>query len=116
MKRAGQIVLFRFPQTDLTAGKLRPALLLGRVPGPYEDWLLCMVSSQLRQYTEGFDEIIADQDSDFPTSGLKVPSVIRVGRLAAVAGDILIGSVGEIGSERLRRIKEHLAQWLAQGQ
>jgi len=29
MKRAGQIVLFRFPQTDLAQGKLRPALLIG---------------------------------------------------------------------------------------
>ncbi len=32
MKQAGQIVLFRFPQTDLEEGKLRPALLLGRLP------------------------------------------------------------------------------------
>ena len=30
MKQAGQIILFRFPQTDLEAGKLRPALLLGK--------------------------------------------------------------------------------------
>jgi mRNA interferase MazF len=49
MKRAGQIVLFRFPLADLASGKLRPALMLSRVPGPYEDWLVCMVSSQLRQ-------------------------------------------------------------------
>jgi len=38
MKRAGQIVLFRFPRTDLGEGKLRPALLLGRLPGEYDDW------------------------------------------------------------------------------
>ena len=29
----GQIVLFRFPQTDQEAGKLRPALVLRRLPG-----------------------------------------------------------------------------------
>lgn len=81
MKQAGQIVLFRFPQTDMAAGKLRPALLLGRVPGPYEDWLVCMISSQLRQYNDGFDEIVREDDVDFGASGLKVPSVIRVGRL-----------------------------------
>lgn len=33
MKQAGQVVLFRFPQTDLAEGKLRPALLLGKLPG-----------------------------------------------------------------------------------
>jgi mRNA interferase MazF len=37
MKRAGQVILFRFPQADLEEGKLRPALLLGRLPGEYED-------------------------------------------------------------------------------
>jgi hypothetical protein len=45
--RDGQIVLFAFPQTDQTVGKLRPALVLRRVPGPHDDWLLCMISSQL---------------------------------------------------------------------
>ena len=47
MKQAGQIVLFRFPLADLEEGKLRPALLLGRLPGECEDWLICMVSSRL---------------------------------------------------------------------
>lgn len=45
MKRAGQIVSFRFPQTDLEEEKLRPALLLGKLPGSHDDWLLCMISS-----------------------------------------------------------------------
>jgi hypothetical protein len=40
MKRAGQIVLSRFPRTDLGEGNLRPALLLGRLPGEYDDWLI----------------------------------------------------------------------------
>lgn len=48
MKQAGQIVLFRFPQTNLEEGKLRPALLLGKLPGPYDDWLICMISSQIQ--------------------------------------------------------------------
>ncbi len=46
MKQAGQIAIFRFPQTDLEEGKLRPALLLGKLPGEYDDWLICMISSQ----------------------------------------------------------------------
>ena len=92
MKESGQIVLFRFPQTDLETGKLRPALLLGRLPGDYDDWLICMISSQIRHCVPGFDQIIQEGDLDFPASGLKVPSVIRVGRLAVVEGDILLGS------------------------
>jgi mRNA interferase MazF len=114
MKRAGQVVLFRFPQADLTQGKLRPALLLGKLPGPYDDWLICMISSQTRHYISGFDEIIQAGDPDFVTSGLKVPSVVRVGRLAVVEGRMLLGAIGEIDSARLQRIKTHLADWLMQ--
>lgn len=112
MKRAGQTV-FRFPQTDLEEGKLRPALLLGRLPGEYDDWLICMISSQRRHYTAGFDEIVQERDDDFTASGLKVASVIRAGRLAVVSGEILLAAIGAISDERLRRIKERLAAWLA---
>ena len=47
MIREGQIVLFRFPYTDQKDGKLRPALVIREFPGGYEDWLICMISSQL---------------------------------------------------------------------
>ena len=112
MKRPGQIVLFRFPQADLSEGKLRPALLLGQVPGPYNDWLICMASSQLRQYIADFDELIGEGDADFGQSGLKGPSVIRVGRLAVVEDEMLLGSTGEIGSDRLVRIRKRLSDWI----
>ena len=108
----GQIVLFRFPQTDQTTGKLRPALVLRRLPGPHNDWLICMVSSQLDQKIPDFDEIITPDDSDFKESGLKVPSLIRIGRLAVVEGDILIGKLGQIDTQRLLRIKRKLSIWI----
>jgi mRNA interferase MazF len=113
MKQAGQIVLFRFPQTDLEAGKLRPALLLGKLPGDYDDWLICMISSQLRHYIPQFDEILQEHDSDFAQSGLKVASVIHIGRLAVVEGRVLLGATGQISPERLQRIKNHLVEWIA---
>lgn len=112
MKRAGQIVLFRFPQTDLEMGRLRPALLLGRLPGEYDDWLICMISPQIRHHVPEFDEIVQETDADFAGSGLKVSSVIRVGRLAVVEGEMLVGAIGEIAPERLQRIKRRLAKWL----
>ncbi|RME83255.1 MAG: type II toxin-antitoxin system PemK/MazF family toxin [Caldilineae bacterium] len=113
MKKAGQVVVFRFPHTDLSAAKLRPALLLGKLPGEYDDWLICMISSQTRQYIEGFDEIVKESDQDFGESGLKVASVIRVGRLAVVSGDILVGAIGTISPERLHRIRQNLMKWLS---
>jgi mRNA interferase MazF len=113
MKQAGQVAVFRFPQTDLEEGKLRPALLLGKLPGEYDDWLICMISSQTRHHLAGFDEIVQESDDDFAESGLKVVSIIRVGRLAVVSGEILIGAIGNIAPERLSRVKKHLSDWLS---
>lgn len=108
----GQIILFRFPATDRTAAKLRPALLLRQLPGPYDDWLICMISSRLAQQILGFDELITPSDSDFISSGLKLPSVIRIARLAVADASLLSGRVGQIGSERLRNIRTRLSQWI----
>ncbi len=107
-------MLFRFPQADLAQGKLRPALLLGRLPGEFEDWLICMISSRLTRYIEGFDEIVKPGDDDFGKSGLKIASVIRVGRLAVIDGESLLGAIGEIDLVRLRRLKHHVVDWLTE--
>jgi mRNA interferase MazF len=112
MRKAGQVALMAFPRTDLRPGKRRPVLLLARVPGPYEDWLICMFSTKLEQAQPGFDETIGSGASDFEESGLKVPSVIRVGRLAVASEEVLIGAIGRIGDHRLHQIRETLAHWI----
>jgi len=108
----GQIVLFRFPQTDQAQGQLRPALVLRQLPGQYNDWLIRMISSQLHQKIPDFDEVITPNDSDFQQSGLKLASVIRISRLAVVGSDILLGRLGQIDIQRLSRIKRRLANWI----
>lgn len=112
MKEPGQIILFRFPRSDLSEGKLRPALLLSEVPGPYEDWLICMISSQVHQRIDGFDELVEEDDKDFARSGLKVTSVIRIGRLAIVEDGMLEGRMGTISPERMTRIRKRLSEWI----
>ena len=49
MIQEGQIVLFKFPLTDQTVGKLRPALVIRKLPSLHDDWLICMISSQSSQ-------------------------------------------------------------------
>lgn len=108
----GSIVLFKFPQTDHGIGKLRPALIVSKLPGKFDDWLICMISSQLHHCQPGFDEIINFEDNDFIQSGLKMPSVIRLTRLAVVEQNLLLGKLGEIDTERLLRLKTNLCQWI----
>lgn len=78
----GQIVLFKFPRTNQIEGKLRPALVIRQLPDQRNDWLICMISSQIHQAIPGFDEVITPNDPDFEQSGLKLPSVVRISRLA----------------------------------
>ena len=108
MKKPGQVALVPFPRVDLTPGKPRPVLLLARVPGPYDDWLVCMFSTRLHQELQSFDA----GASDFEQSGLKISSVIRVARLAVVSDEMLLGCIGAIGEERLDRIREKLTAWI----
>ena len=58
-----QVVLFRFPQTSQTKGKLRPALVIRKIPGPHEDWLICMISSRLSQEVEHFSSPLSCNSS-----------------------------------------------------
>jgi len=112
MIQEGQIVVFAFPQTDRSAGKLRPALVLRGCPGAHGDWLICMISSQLRHAILGIDEVIRETDGDFALTGLRSSSVVRVTRLAVVAHDILQGRIGAIGDQRLSRIRRQIADWI----
>ncbi len=112
MIQAGRVILLRIPQTNQASGKLRPALVIRKLPDPYDDWLICMISSQLPQYIPGFDEIIKEEDADFGQSGLKISSVIRISRLAVVEKSTLLGSIGSISDERLNIIKNRLSNWI----
>lgn len=108
----GGIVLFRFPRTDQESGKLRPALVLRRLPGPYDDFLICMVSTQLSRQVPGLDDLIEPGHSDYARSGLKAASVFRLSRLAVVEKSVLFGTIGNISFERLFRIRAALARWI----
>ncbi len=112
MHGEGQIVLFKFPQTDQGIGKLRPALILRKLPGKFDDWLICMISSQLHHFQPSLDEIMKAEENDFIMSGLKLPSVIRLSRLAVVDQKILLGKLGDIDNDRLLRLKMNLSQWI----
>jgi len=55
MKQAGQIALMPFPYTNLSNSKKRPVLLLRQLDQGRDDWLVCMISSQLRQRQPDLD-------------------------------------------------------------
>jgi hypothetical protein len=75
MKAAGSIVLVQFLFTDQSGSRLRPVLVLRRASMRFNDWLVCMITSQLQQADPHLDEVLNPDDPDFPATGLKAASV-----------------------------------------
>lgn len=112
MKKPGQVVIIDFIYANLSKNKQRPAILLSKVPGKFDNWLICMVSTRLDNAIKNFDEIVDKFSDDFKLSGLMSESVIRIAKLAVVTEGTLIGTIGEISQKRLSRIKENLSRWI----
>ncbi|WP_404416461.1 type II toxin-antitoxin system PemK/MazF family toxin [Vreelandella aquamarina] len=113
MKRAGQIALMPFPYTDLKSSKKRPVLLLRQLNDTWDDWLVCMVSSQLHQANPRLDWVLMPDDEAFSASGLKVASVFRLSRLVVLDGALMLGQLGSLSDARLHQLRHQLGTWIA---
>jgi mRNA interferase MazF len=108
--KEGSVVLTPIPQADGLV-KSRPAVVLREMP-PFQDLLVCGVSTQLNQRVKGFDEIISPDDDDFDSSGLLAPSIIRLGFLTVLPRRRVVGAIGYISPERHQRLLQALADFL----
>jgi mRNA interferase MazF len=108
----GDIVLGRFPFTDGRGTKLRPVLILARVPGPHDDYLVLFISSQPRTAVAGVDMVIDRQHPAFAAAGLKVPSVLRTGKLATISSALMLGPLGKLDDPLVDDIVRRLTGFL----
>lgn len=108
--KQGDIILTPIPQADGQI-KNRPALFLRELP-PFNDALVCGISTQLHQHVPDFDETITPQDDDFANSGLIADSLIRLGFLAVIPRQKLVGSIGSISPIRHKRLLKNLSEYL----
>jgi mRNA interferase MazF len=108
--RPGSVVVVPLPQAN-GAVKNRPSIILREMP-PFRDWLICGVSTQLRQAAKDFDELISPEDADFVLSGLREKSLIRLGFLVVAPRNKIAGSIGSISAERHKRLLQRLSEYL----
>jgi mRNA interferase MazF len=92
--KPGDVVLIQLPQIGGGTPKLRPALLLASLPGPYQNLLLCGISSQLHQLQANWDELVQPGDADYAASGLHRASIIRLSYLYAADPSEVSGAIG----------------------
>ncbi|MDR9499940.1 MAG: hypothetical protein RI556_12250 [Hydrogenovibrio sp.] len=86
--------------------------MLRQLDQKHDDWLVCMISSQLHQIHSELDWIVSPSNPEFDATGLKVASVFRLSRLAVLDGDLLLGQLGSITDQRLKTLQQDLSHWL----
>jgi mRNA interferase MazF len=108
--KEGDIILTPVPQAN---GQIKnhPALFLREMP-PFNEALVCGISTQLQQEVAGFDEIIRRHDADFAASGLVADSLFRLGFLGLIPRSRIIGSLGAIAPDRHKRLLKNLSDYL----
>lgn len=108
--KPSNIVISPLTQADGNI-KNRPVIILAIMP-KYKDYLVCGISSQIKQYILNFDELMTPNDDDFIDSGLTVASVIRLGFLAVIPLKKVLGEIGNICPERHQRLLNKLSDYL----
>lgn len=94
--RRGDVVLTRFPFTDLTGGGVRPALVVSRGAIGL-DLVLAGISSVVREGLVPTDCVVDKSHSEYAPTGLRVTSAIRAHKLMAVERPVIIRRLGQIG-------------------
>jgi hypothetical protein len=91
------------------APKLRPALVISLLPGPYQTLLICGISTQIIHLLPNWDEMLDTQDADYAPSGVHQPSIIRLSYLYSAAPSEIAGTIGSIDLPRLDRLRIRLS-------
>lgn len=96
----GDIVLVPFPNSDLTPGKLRPAIVL------YEDDIekettIAYISSRTPIIPSACDILVTRGTPSFEEAGLKRNSVIKLNKIATIKTRFIVGLLG-VADETLK--------------
>ena len=104
----GTIVLAKFPFTDLTSAKRRPAIVLSSKISTVNDVIVAFISSVIPVELSETDLLIDRQHQDYLISGLKSPSVIKLDKLATLNTSVLSGEIGRVSATTLSDINKKL--------
>ena len=95
----GEVVVPPFPQTNLQAGKRRPALVVADLKG--DDLILCQITSQARSDGYSVPLLVAD----FERGRLAVDSFVRPNRLFTVEQSVILYAAGKVSDAKLKEVR-----------
>ena len=106
-----KVVLVPFPFDDLSATKARPAVCLTEPIGPHRHVILAFITSQQPSDLLDTDVALDANHTDFPLTGLRVSSTLRLHRLMTVTTALIQRELGVLPpgtqtevTQKLRRL------------
>jgi mRNA-degrading endonuclease toxin of MazEF toxin-antitoxin module len=111
--RPGEIFLAQFPFGDVPGMKVRPVLLLTSAVGSIPEVLVAYISSVNPTNTLPSDLFFDPSMPEFRSTHLKVPSTLRLHKLATIHSSSLARYLGTIDSATLAIVASKLKQLLA---
>jgi mRNA interferase MazF len=106
---AGQVVIVHFPFSDLTASKLRPAVVLAEAGRG--DWILCQITSK----SYGDTRAIPVDAADFAHGSLRLSSFARPGKLFTAHTSLVAGQVGELQPAKFATVRDAVVRMIQKG-
>ncbi len=102
----GEIWLVRFPFSELTSAKLRPALILAV---HREEVIILGIFSKIPTGNiQNSWVLIQDSNAQFSQTGLKKTSLIRADKIATVSTSVFQRKLGDLSADLLTEVQKAL--------
>lgn len=99
------VILVRYPFTDLSGAKVRPAVIV-HAPHPSQDSLIVPLTSHLSSLLPGEFALQA-----WEKAGLNVPTAVKRG-IYTIHSGLIVKTIGRLSSHDAQRLEKSLREWL----
>jgi mRNA interferase MazF len=99
-----EVILVRYPFSDLTSTKVRPAVVVGALPQS-PDYLIVPLTSRLHPLGGGEFAL-----TDWKTAGLNVPTAVKRG-VYTVHSSLVLKLLGKLTAADAEQIEKSLRLW-----
>lgn len=113
MIKRGDIILIKFPFTDLTSVKIRPALVISsdKYNNASNDAIFMLITSKIsNSFME--DLLVDSTHSEFSATGLKQSSLFKIDRIVILSKAIAAKKLGVAGPQIINEISLRLKRIL----
>lgn len=99
------IILVRYPFSDLSSAKVRPAVIISE-PHPSQDVVIVPLTSKVTNRQRG--EFVLQKWSE---SGLNVPTAVKRG-FFTIQKNLILKVIGQLGCEDAQQLQTSVRYWL----